>query len=287
MWPCGRAPPAGFTAGRPARVARAAAGSRAARRAAAMSRKRLQQLVDSLGRSPKHFNEGEVECLIKLFDTLVAGSSSHFAAAGLDRNMFRDILHRTFGMTDDMIMDRVFRTFDRDNDSCISVVEWVEGLSIFLRGTLEERIKYCFEVYDLNGDGYISREEMFQMLKNSLLKQPSEEDPDEGIKDLVDIAMKKMDYDHDGRLSFVDFKKAVRDENLLLEAFGPCLPDIKVVWLCYSLAFPQVFLEQNLLPKLGKKVILVNGAVSVQLSEASSSPSRSQTQASYSKQNTN
>lgn len=35
----------------------------------------------------------------------------------------------------------VFRTFDRDNDSCISVVEWVEGLSVFLRGTLEERMK--------------------------------------------------------------------------------------------------------------------------------------------------
>lgn len=50
----------------------------------------------------------------------------------------------------------------------------------------------CFEVYDLNGDGYISREEMFHMLKNSLLKQPSEEDPDEGIKDLVEITLKKM-----------------------------------------------------------------------------------------------
>lgn len=52
--------------------------------------------------------------------------------------------------------------------------------------------KDCFEVYDLNGDGYISREEMFHMLKNSLLKQPSEEDPDEGIKDLVEITLKKM-----------------------------------------------------------------------------------------------
>ncbi|NXS48909.1 EFCB1 protein, partial [Balaeniceps rex] len=181
--------------------------------------------------------KSEVECLIKLFDTLVGKPSNRFAAVGFDRNMFRDTLHSAFGMTDDMIMDRVFRTFDRDNDSCISVVEWVEGLSVFLRGTLEERIKYCFEVYDLNGDGYISREEMFQMLKNSLLKQPSEEDPDEGIKDLVDIALKKMastyslrylsDYDHDGKLSFTDFKKAVRDENLLLEAFGPCLPDMK------------------------------------------------------------
>ncbi|NXW86344.1 EFCB1 protein, partial [Alopecoenas beccarii] len=170
--------------------------------------------------------KSEVECLIKLFDSLVAKSSSsnHPAAAGLDRNMFRDTLHSAFGMTDDMMMDRVFRIFDTAYDSYISVVEWVEGLSIFLRGTLDERIKFCFEVYDLNGDGYISREEMFQMLKNSLLKQPSEEDPDEGIKDLVDIALKKM---ANGKLSFADFEKAVRDENLLLEAFGPCLPDIK------------------------------------------------------------
>ena len=30
------------------------------------------------------------------------------------------------------------------------------------------------------------------MMKNSLLKQPSEEDPDEGIKDLVEITLKKM-----------------------------------------------------------------------------------------------
>ncbi|NXS54286.1 EFCB1 protein, partial [Brachypteracias leptosomus] len=170
---------------------------------------------------------GEVECLIQLFDRLVAESSSRFGASGFDRNMFRNTLNSTFGLMDDVITDRVFRSFDRDNDNCISVVEWVEGLSVFLRGTLEERIKYCFEVYDLNGDGYISREEMFQMLKNSLLKQPLEEDPDEGIKDLVDIALKKMDHDHDGRLSFTDFEKAVRDENLLLEAFGPCLPDIK------------------------------------------------------------
>ena len=47
-------------------------------------------------------------------------------------------------------------------------------------------------MFDLNGDSFISKEEMFHMLKNSLLKQPSEEDPDEGIKDLVEITLKKM-----------------------------------------------------------------------------------------------
>ena len=49
-----------------------------------------------------------------------------------------------------------------------------------------------FRVYDLNGDGYISREEMFQLLKHCLVKQPAEEDPDEGIKELVEITLKKM-----------------------------------------------------------------------------------------------
>ncbi|KAG8138885.1 putative EF-hand calcium-binding domain-containing protein [Naja naja] len=216
-----------------------------------MNRKKLQKLTESLCKSAKHFNKYEVECLIKLFNNLDVEPSDRHAIVGLDRNSFRNILHVTFGMTDDMIMDRVFRGFDKDNDSCVSVTEWVEGLSIFLRGTLEEKMKYCFEVYDLNSDGYISREEMFHMLKNSLLKQPSEEDPDEGIKDLVEITLKKMasiinlklisnaklDYDHDGKVSFVDFERAVRDENLLLEAFGPCLPDVKCRMSFESQAF--------------------------------------------------
>uniref|UniRef100_U3K776 EF-hand domain-containing protein n=1 Tax=Ficedula albicollis TaxID=59894 RepID=U3K776_FICAL len=134
----------------------------------------------------------------------------------------------------------VFSIFDRDNDGCITVVEWVEGLAVLLRGTLEEKMKLCFTVYDLNGDGYISKEEMFQMLKNSLLIQPADEEPDEGVKDLVEIALKKMDHDHDGKLSFTDFEKAVRDENLLLEAFGPCLPDIKS-----SISFEQKIFRET------------------------------------------
>ncbi|NWY99396.1 EFCB1 protein, partial [Loxia curvirostra] len=206
---------------------------------AAMSRKGRKLLVDSLTRSAKHFTKSEVECLVKLFDTLVAKASSQFAGAGFDRTVFRDTLYNAFGMTDDAVLDRVFSTFDKDNTGCITVEEWVEGLAVLLRGTLEEKMKYCFAIYDLNGDGYISKEEMFQMLKHSLLIQPADEEPDEGVKDLVEIALKKMastyllvpfllqDYDHDGKLSFTDFEKAVRDENLLLEAFGPCLPDIK------------------------------------------------------------
>lgn len=34
------------------------------------------------------------------------GTERQGVAVGLDRNAFRNILHMTFGMTDDMIMDR-------------------------------------------------------------------------------------------------------------------------------------------------------------------------------------
>ncbi|XP_065804106.1 calaxin isoform X2 [Labrus bergylta] len=190
-----------------------------------VNRKLIQALAETISKQVKHFNKTEVECLIRGFHYLVEQNISKNTAGGLDRGRFRSILHDMFGMTDYMIMDGVFRTFDKDNDGSVSVKEWIEGLSVFLRGTLEEKIKYCFQVYDLNGDNYISKEEMFQLLKNSLNRQPTEEDPDEGIKDLVEITLKKMDHDHDGRLSFADFEKAVREENLLLEGFGICLPD--------------------------------------------------------------
>ncbi|KAM3843373.1 calaxin-like [Diretmus argenteus] len=194
----------------------------------AMNRKLIQALAETICKQVKHFNKTEAECLIRLFNGLVGDVTRPGRVVhGLDRGAFRNILHNTFGMTDDMIMDGVFRAFDKDNDSFISVKEWIEGLSVFLRGTLDEKLKYCFNVYDLNGDGYISREEMFHMLKNSLTRQPTEEDPDEGVKDLVEITLKMMDHDHDGRLSYADFEKAVREENLLLEAFGTCLPDAK------------------------------------------------------------
>ncbi|XP_042773666.1 EF-hand calcium-binding domain-containing protein 1-like isoform X2 [Panthera leo] len=193
-----------------------------------MDQKTLKKLVESISNTVKNFKKSEVECLVRLFHSLVERANVRLNNLGLDRNAFGAILHSIFGMTDDMLMNRVFFVFDKDHDNCINVKEWVKGLSVFLRGTFEEKLKFCFEVYYLNGDGYICREEIFDMLKNSLHQQSSEEENDEGIKELVDITLKKMDYDNDGKISFADFEKAVREERLLLEVFGPCLPEAKL-----------------------------------------------------------
>ncbi|KAJ3081901.1 EF-hand calcium-binding domain-containing protein 1, partial [Quaeritorhiza haematococci] len=122
-----------------------------------------------------------------------------------------------------------FRCFDLDADNHLSYDEFIKGMSTFLKGKFEERMKFCFRVYDLNGDRYISKEEMYQMLKNSLVRG-AEEDED-GVKDLVDLVLKKLDEDRDGRVSEADWAGAITKETLLMEAFGPCLPTSRAVTL--------------------------------------------------------
>lgn len=168
-----------------------------------------------------NFNRLEIETLTKRFSEL-AGQTDK-----IDRSRFRDILADTFGVDDSLIMDRVFRCFDIDADNYISYDEYIKGMSVFMKGKWEEKVKFCFRVYDLNGDRYISKEEMFQMLKNCLVKG-TEEDED-GVKDLVDLVLKKLDEDRDGRVSESDWNGAISKETLLLEAFGQCLPTSKTI----------------------------------------------------------
>ena len=50
-------------------------------------------------------------------------------------------------------------------------------------GTVEEQTKYCFDIYDLNEDGFISKEEMMTMMKSCMVKSGrTEEDGEEGVK---------------------------------------------------------------------------------------------------------
>uniref|UniRef100_UPI00358FBB48 calaxin n=1 Tax=Myxine glutinosa TaxID=7769 RepID=UPI00358FBB48 len=167
----------------------------------------------------------EVQSLLNFFNSHLSKSSGPQKHEGLDRKAFYHILHDTFNMTEDVFMDGVFKAFVKDNCGFISLNDWVDGMAIFLRGTLEEKMKFCFNIYDSNGDGFILKEEICHMMKHSLIPTLGGEDSEKSIKDLVDEVFKIMDCDRDNKISFEDFEQSVRKENLLLEAFGPCLPE--------------------------------------------------------------
>ena len=44
----------------------------------------------------------------------------------------------------------------------------------------------------MKGNGFITREELFLLLRNTLTKFPSDEDTEEALRELVEISMKLM-----------------------------------------------------------------------------------------------
>ena len=149
-------------------------------------------------------------------------------------------------MTEDIIMDRIFKYFNTECQDDIDLEEWIRGFNVILKGnipgleinaqlftipgSLSEQTLYCFSIYDLNEDGYISREEMLTMMGSCLSKvKGTQEDTeeDEGIKDLMEMTLKRMDHDKDGKISHEDFAQTVAQDVLMLEAFGSCLPSGK------------------------------------------------------------
>ncbi|KAH1021903.1 hypothetical protein HUJ04_011387 [Dendroctonus ponderosae] len=152
------------------------------------------------------------------------------AREGVTKVQFRDVLHCALDMTDDSLMDRVFLALDKGPSSCISMETWATAFSLFLRGTIEEKIQFCFSIYDIMGDGILARDSIFQLLRTSLVSQSGEEDAEESARDMIEVITKKMDIDRDGKISYADYKQSVLKNPMLLEAFGQCLPSRQAIF---------------------------------------------------------
>lgn len=65
----------------------------------------------------------------------------------------------------------------------------MQNLSILSRGTLEEKLRWAFSLYDINGDGYITREEMTEIVSSIYDLMGKLADPcieDDTVKEKVD-----------------------------------------------------------------------------------------------------
>ena len=60
---------------------------------------------------------------------------SRYSPNKMSRKTFRAFLNETFDFTDDIIMDRLFKHFNKISCDDIDAEEWVAGFSIFLKGS--------------------------------------------------------------------------------------------------------------------------------------------------------
>lgn len=60
----------------------------------------------------------------------------------------------------------VFNSFDVQRKQEITFTDFVIGLSVLTRGTIDERLRWIFTLYDINGDGIITRDELNKIVNS-------------------------------------------------------------------------------------------------------------------------
>mmetsp|Transcript_2458 Transcript_2458/g.3581 ORF Transcript_2458/g.3581 Transcript_2458/m.3581 type:complete len:220 (+) Transcript_2458:237-896(+) len=120
------------------------------------------------------------------------------AKGHLNEGITQEDFNQYFQIFDKSISETLFNTFDTEKTGTLNVREFIIGLATLSKGSKEEKLAFAFDVYDVNDDGYITREEMRSIFLSSvtmthlLALQILEEKDNDGIDDSVEHFFNKI-----------------------------------------------------------------------------------------------
>ncbi|CAM4662388.1 unnamed protein product [Leuciscus chuanchicus] len=112
-------------------------------------------------------------------------------------------------------VETMFKTFDINDDGFIDFMEYVAALSLVLKGGVQQKLRWYFKLFDMDGSGCIERDELLLIFK--AVHAINGEDQEISPEDLADMVFNKIDVNGDGELSLDEFMEGIEaDEAITL-----------------------------------------------------------------------
>uniref|UniRef100_A0A8C3G3D2 Potassium voltage-gated channel interacting protein 2 n=1 Tax=Cyclopterus lumpus TaxID=8103 RepID=A0A8C3G3D2_CYCLU len=156
----------------------------------------------------------------KELQVLYRGFKNECPSGVVNEETFKSIYSQFFPHGDSsMYAHFLFEAFDTRNNGSVSFEDFVVSLSIILRGSITDKLNWAFNLYDLNKDGCITREEMTDIMHSIYDMMGKYTYPcigDNAPMEHVDNFFQKMDKNNDGVVTIEEFLETCqRDESIM------------------------------------------------------------------------
>ncbi|XP_059551345.1 Kv channel-interacting protein 1 isoform X1 [Myotis daubentonii] len=115
----------------------------------------------------------------------------------------------------------LFHAFDTTQTGSVKFEDFVTALSILLRGTVHEKLRWTFNLYDINKDGYINKEEMMDIVKAIYDMMGKYTHPvlrEDTPRQHVDVFFQKMDKNKDGIVTLDEFLESCQEDDNIMRS---------------------------------------------------------------------
>ncbi|XP_038605702.1 guanylyl cyclase-activating protein 1 [Tachyglossus aculeatus] len=125
-------------------------------------------------------------------------------------------------------VEQMFETFDFNKDGHIDFMEYVAALSLVLKRKVEQKLRWYFKLYDVDGNGCIDWGELLTIIQVIRAINPCK-DSTVTAEEFTDMVFTKIDINGDGELSLEEFMEGTQKDEMLLDTLTHSLDLIHIV----------------------------------------------------------